>query len=496
MFKDAESVGGMLVMFEIPAMAVLIGPVFGDTMGALYAASMLLFTMIAVGVMNIFLIVRHTRADEEAGRVEVIRSLPVGRLSNLSSAMLLSAVVNFALAVLTGFGLFFVSAAFSVDSMTFGGCMLYGVILGVSGFFFASTTASTCQTTQTSRGAIVLSTLSLVIMYAIRAGADIQNSDGVSPYGWLNFLSPLGLLIQSEVFVGNIWWRAIVLFFAALGTTAAAMFLNRLRDLGQGLFSARKGKREGGRLLKTPTGLLIKLQLVPLIFWAIILFIFGASYGSVMGLSAEWIASNEMLSQIFQSEEAFVTLVISMMGILSAIPVLTTVLKANSEEKNLRTEQILSKNVCRIRFLLSAFVISCVTAFAMLFFSGLGLWAAWAASVDTPLSFFKVLGALMVYLPALLFMAGLGVLLTGVLPEKAHYLFGFLGFSFALVYLGGIMLPENNWLRFFSPFGYMPDIMAGGVNTGATIGAIIGLTMLSAGMCAYGLYAYRKRDVR
>ncbi len=46
------------------------------------AHQMLLLTAMAVGIMSILLVTRHTRADEEDGRIEMIRSLPAGRLAN------------------------------------------------------------------------------------------------------------------------------------------------------------------------------------------------------------------------------------------------------------------------------------------------------------------------------------------------------------------------------------------------------------------------------
>ncbi len=53
-----------------PAMISMIGPAYGIRnyhMGAVMAHQMLLFTAVAVAIMNILLGVRHTRNDEELG---------------------------------------------------------------------------------------------------------------------------------------------------------------------------------------------------------------------------------------------------------------------------------------------------------------------------------------------------------------------------------------------------------------------------------------------
>ena len=120
-----------------PAMTAMVGPGYGldnYTVGAMMAHQMLLFTAIAVGIMNIFLVVRHTRRDEESGRIEMIRALPVGRLANLSSTVLVSLIVNILLALIVGLGLYFLR----IESMDLHGSLLYGAVLGDVDAFLAS----------------------------------------------------------------------------------------------------------------------------------------------------------------------------------------------------------------------------------------------------------------------------------------------------------------------------------------------------------------------
>lgn len=63
-----------------PAITVMLGPGYGldnYTDGAMMAHFMLLFSALATGIMGILLATGHTREDEEEGRIEMIRSLPV-----------------------------------------------------------------------------------------------------------------------------------------------------------------------------------------------------------------------------------------------------------------------------------------------------------------------------------------------------------------------------------------------------------------------------------
>src|SRR5690625_7802082 len=71
-----------------------------NTIVVMMAYQMILFTAIAVAIMSILVDVRHTRADEEAGRIELIRSFPTGRLGNLSATIILAFGMKILLAML------------------------------------------------------------------------------------------------------------------------------------------------------------------------------------------------------------------------------------------------------------------------------------------------------------------------------------------------------------------------------------------------------------
>src|SRR5699024_5667952 len=120
-----------------PAMAAMVGQGYGlddYTNGAMLAHQMLLFTGIAVAIMSILFVARHTRADEEDGRIELVRSLPTGRLSNLTAGISVISGINVLLALLIGLGLY----ALGIESMDLYGSLLYGAALGTIGIFFAS----------------------------------------------------------------------------------------------------------------------------------------------------------------------------------------------------------------------------------------------------------------------------------------------------------------------------------------------------------------------
>src|SRR5690625_7018754 len=58
------------------------------------ANELMLYVLIAVAIMSVLMMVRLTRAEEEAGRLELIRSLPTGRLAPPTAGLLIVATAN------------------------------------------------------------------------------------------------------------------------------------------------------------------------------------------------------------------------------------------------------------------------------------------------------------------------------------------------------------------------------------------------------------------
>ena len=57
------------------------------------------WTFIAVGLMSVFMMVRHTRAGEESEQAELIRAAPVGRNAPLAAALIGTAIADLIVAV-------------------------------------------------------------------------------------------------------------------------------------------------------------------------------------------------------------------------------------------------------------------------------------------------------------------------------------------------------------------------------------------------------------
>lgn len=478
----------MAKTMENPAMVAMVGPGNLDhyTIGAMTAHQMLLLTAAVVGLMSILLVTRHTRADEEVGRIELIRTLPVGRLSNLNSTLLLVCGTNVILALVIGFGLF----ALRIESMDLEGSFLYGMALGATGVLFAGMAALFAQLVETSRGTIGLSITALVIVYLVRAIGDVGNET-------LSWISPLGWVTKTDAYVNNHWWPIGSLLGAAAVMFAGAYYVYAVRDLGAGFLPLRPGPKYASAFLQSPVGLAFRLQRMGAIAWAVGMLVIGLSYGSVFGDLEAFFAGNEMMEQLLKSAdrysltERFIPMLMVVMAILGTIPPLMAMNKLYGEEKKSRIEPILGGAVSRPRLMAAYVTMAMINGLVMLSLAAVGLWAAGAVVMDEPFAFGTIYGAAIVYYPALLMMIMLAALLIGFVPRLHSLIWLYLLYSFIVVYLGGLFqFPD--WARYLSPYDHIPELPVEDMD----VVPVVILTGCALAMGLLGLIGYRRRDVR
>lgn len=477
------------IMMQNPAMVAIAGPVYGVSnyhTGAAYANMMLIFCVLIAGAMNIFLITRHTRQDEELGRLEVIRSLPVGRLANLAAALVAAVVVNVVLGVLSGLGLYLVRET----GMTFAGCMLFGAALTAIGLFFAALTAVFCQMTANNRTATALSLMAMLLLYMVRAVGDISSEA-------LARLSPLGLVMRAQIFVQDFWWPVWWIVGISAVLAVVALGLARMRDLGQGLIPAKMGKRHAGAALSSPFGLAWTLLRTSALVWAVSMFVLAGMYGSVFGELERFLGSNTMLTMLFAADpsfsltEQFIGMLAAIMAMLAALPSLSAVHRVASEERAGHAEHLLGRSVSRYAQLAaySALALGMSVVFQLL--TALGFWSVGSVVLDTlpPLSTF--VAACCAYLPAIWVFIGISMALVAFLPGKTYLSFVYLGYSFVAVYLG-VLVNFPEWTRRLTPFGYIPNHPIESITAGPLLA--LGAIAVLLAICAF--IGYRRRDVQ
>lgn len=491
LYPTAEDRATIAIALENPAMVAMVGPGYGldnVSFGALTGAEMILFAAIAAAIMNIFLVIRHTRKEEEGGRTEVIRSLPVGRLSSLFATLLSAVVVNIVLAICTALLLY----AIRVESITLSGSLLFGAAIGAAGIFFAGVAAVFCQLSESSLGATGGSVTLLGVAYLLRAIGDVGNET-------LSMISPLGWITRTETYVSDHWWPVFVYISLFLLFSLVALYLNSVRDMGAGFLRQRPGRKNASVFLRSSMGLSLRLVRTSMISWIAGMVVLGVSYGSVMGDVDTFLSGNEMMRKFMSASngatviEQYITLLMTIMSIFCTVPGIILMLRLRTEEKSGRTEHLLARAVSRERLFSSYLFPSLIVTALVQFLSVIGLWAAGSAVTDTPPRLLNLLQAGMIYLPAMWVMIALTAFLVAFLPRFTSLIWAYLIASFFIVYLGGLLqLPD--WVSRLFPYGNIPRLPLP-EGEGINYYTLAILLLIALDLIFAGYYLFGRRDI-
>ena len=124
------------------------------------------FGAIVAGLMSMFLVGRHTRAEEESGRDELVRASAVGRRAPLTATVVELVLANTLLGGLVAVSLVAVPLAVA-DSLAL------GVGVGLCGLAFGGVALVAAQLTSTTRAAYGLTGAVIAAAYALRAVGDV-----------------------------------------------------------------------------------------------------------------------------------------------------------------------------------------------------------------------------------------------------------------------------------------------------------------------------------
>jgi ABC-2 type transport system permease protein len=455
------------------------------TIGAMMGQQMLWFTALAVGLMSVFLVVRHTRTEEATGRAELVRAAVVGRHAGTAAALALIAVANVAVAALTAVLL----GALGVESIDWAGSALYGAAHAAVGMTFAGVAVIAVQISEHARGAAGIGVAAVGLAYILRAIGDVGA-------GALSWLSPIGWAQATAVYVGNRWWPLLLAVAVTPALVAAGVALSTRRDVGAGLKAPRRGRATGSRGLTTALGSALRLQRANLVGWVVALFVLGLMYGSVLGDAEQWFAEIEALGEMLPETEvsvveAFAGLVTMIMAVIAGAYTIMAAQKGRSEESAGRAEPLLATGLSRTRWLGSHIVIVLAGSALVLLAGALGLGAAGAAATADADLLPRLLLAALGYLPALWVVAGVVIVLFGLVPRAIPAAWAVIVYSFLVLYLGAFLdFPE--WMAGLSPFGHVAQYPAEDM----AVLPLVALTLVAGALIAAGLAAFRRRDLQ
>lgn len=477
-----------MTMMSNPAIVAIVGPSTGHyTLAAIFTQEVLLFTLVGIAMMNIMLVNRHTRVDEEFGRLELIQSFPVSSSAILTAVFAVAFFANLLIGATVATGL----ALSGVESVTVAGSVLFGVILTVTGFFFTAITALAAQLFSTAKGSSGFAFMAMLVMYLLRAVGDMAGN-------FLSYSSPLGLILQTQPFVNNRWWPVIIVFLLAVVLTGLAFYLVSNRDLGQGLISAKAGPREAKPSLLSTDGLAWRLQRGNLMAWLAGSLIIGMAYGAVIGEVETFVGDNEMIQMILvMTGDSDVSMIYQFIPFLAAflvivllISMLAPLLRLAGEENRNLSEHLLARIVTRSGLLKSYFVISIIASIVLLFAAGLGFWLTGTIFLVEPITFATIMGTMVAQLPAAWLIIGITTVLVGWLPKFANSANLLIAFMFFISFFGA-MLSLPQFVMNLSPLSHIPSLP---IDDFSLISFLV-MTVIAACLVLIGFVGYNKRDI-
>ena len=472
-----------------PALRFLYGRLNGSSIGALTVWRYGVWAAIFGALMTIFIVIRHTRGDEEAGRLELVGSTVVGRQAALTAGLLTAVTANVAIFVL-------LSIALPATGLPVSGSVLFAAAIGASGLAFTGIAAVAAQFAAGVRGArgICLGVLGAAFM--LRA---IGDSAGPSGPSWLTWTSPLGWVELTRPFDGQLWWVLALPCAVLAAGVGAAYALSARRDLGAGLLPDRPGRPSASGLLRGPLSLAFRLQRGVLASWAVgVAFIFAASGAAAKGIGSLLGGSTQLRNEFTRLggqaaiTNAYLAALMLLAGLGAAGYATSAVLRLRAEETGGLAEPLLAAAVGRIRWGLSHVVVAVFGAAILLAIAGLATGLGYGLRVGSagPQAA-RMIGAAMAQLPAALVIAGVAVALLGLVPRAcvagAWTVLG----AVVVIDLFGEVLQLSHWLLDISPFTHAPRLPAGTVSAAP----LLWLCLAALAFCAVGLAALRRRDI-
>lgn len=463
------------------ALVALYGPILDvHSVGELSMTKLTVLYSTLVSAMALFIVRRHMRSDEDAGRAELMGAMATPVTTPLRGALLHGTGISIALGVL-------VAVANTAGGLPLRGSVAFGAAWTGTAMVAAGITAVACQVGSDARSAAAIASTVFACMYALRIIGDTTNAS------WVGWLSPYAWNTRLRSY-GETRWPVLALY--GVLTTSLYVVADRMRlrrDLGAGLTRLRPGPAVASPRLGGIVSLSLRTHRQMLIAWTIGI----ASWGLLFGLLTPSFDSfatpevTEMLARLGGTgdfRDILITAVVSIMGILVSCFAIATVGHAGADEIAGRTEQVLATSVSRFRGFVALVIVSVGGATWLLLIVGVA--QALGVGRSTSHGFVELVGSALVQAPAVWVVTSLGILLFSL---RASWAPAGWAIVVAVTTLGqvGEMLNLPRPVVNISPFAHVPKMPQ---ESFRPLPALI-LSALGIGIVAVAWLRYRSRDI-
>ncbi len=438
-------------------------------------------SLVAIALMAIFLTIRHTRAEEEANRTELMRAGRLGRFAPPAAAAI--AVTGASLLVGLGIAGWFVALGLPASGST-----AFGASVAAFGICFTAVALVAAQVTEHARAATGGAAVILAVAFALRAVGDVA----WAPLSWA---SPMGWSQAVHPFVDDRWWPLLCVLVLSAGLAVVAAHLLQRRDLGAGLVPTRLGSPTAGPRLRSAWGLAARLQRASVIGWSVGLGLGGVAFGSISGDLNRLIEDRPELRDVLvpgggDITDGYLATTALILALVAGGFTVASTLRLRSEEVSGRVEPLLATRLSRLRWSIANCAFTGVSTAVVLAAGGIGLGASSAIVTHDAGRLTDSITSALLYLPAGLVVAAVALLLIGWLPRAAAAVWAVLTACFVIGYLGPLF-NFPSWVNDVSPYTHTPSTLTGSFSIGSPL-TLLALTALAG---AVGLVGLRRRDL-
>jgi ABC-2 type transport system permease protein len=409
---------------------------------------------ILAAIMAVLVAVSLTRAAEDDGTLEVVRTTGVDARVPLRSALVILAGIAaiLALGCTAGVG----QAVGHVDAVTWSGAAAFGTVVGLTFLIVGVSAVMLAQVAATAGSARVLGFAAVGVAFGIRALADTRH------VGWLNWLTPLGLRATVRPFAENRWGPLAASLVVVVALAWFATFLAERREYGAGLI--RQRDRRGTRLnIHSCLGLTSRLARRSILIWTVAVACIGTLF-SAMGANVVQQSQQDDIGGFLGSQLGTGNPIAGYFGYLGTIVGMAVtsfavlgVLRGRQDELDGLTDHVLATGVRRWAPLAWQVAVTAGGSLVILVVTGVVSASIAPTVMDGSDVAVRAFSYIVGQWPATMVAAGWTALLIGIWPRLTWLAWLPLTVGGVLALLGQLVgIPQS--VRDFGIFQHVPDV--------------------------------------
>jgi ABC-2 type transport system permease protein len=485
---DLVGAAGLGTLAANPAVRALYGQPFDlSTRGgfAVWRSGELLAAISALWGM--LTATRILRAEEDAGRYDLLLAGPVARRRVLGLHLMVLGIV----ALLLGIA---VVTTFVAQSQAVVGSVLVGVGIGLITATFVAVGALVAQLFAPRRRAAGVGGLVLGAAFIVRVLAD--GSQGAR---WLRWLTPFGWFEELRAFTGDHLVAFVPLVLTPVVLLAATIVCERRRDVGVGLVRDDEVRTGRSRLLGGPMPFAWWERRGSVLGWVLGIAVYGLVIGAITVAFTDFLASDPTFRRLaaqfgyreLASAGGFVGSMDVFVAVVIALFVVSSVHVLWDDENDGRLDLVFAGPTRRMRWLAAQCAVTAVAAIALATTAGVATWVGLVLG-DGSLSLADALLAALNPLSVVALFFGLAVFVHGVQPQRGVAIAGGAVVASYVISFLGPALDAPEWILDLSAFRHLAVVPA------ESIAWVASLVMVAVGtaFAAAGALAYVRRDLR